>query len=251
MPKKPTLIVDAGFGSAPFVEPTWTRLDTAGNGVRRLNKRAGRRARFLPTPPTDLVMVLDNRNGALDPASPASPHSPNVKRDVQLRVRLDTTGTDAPKNLLGLDQAHFQGPTVVGWENNQNAALAISTDQQAGPGDERSLKVTSTAGTTTTPVLLSIRTVGTGTAAIPLPAGAGGKAVTFQFAELSAVFNRTPAVFVEWFDAAGTLLSNNFSGLLAQTRTDRWGVRFHTVTAPAGAAFARLYLDVASAATNG
>jgi hypothetical protein len=250
MSKHAFYIVEAAFGSTPFVEPAWTRLDTD-NGVRSLSKRHGRKARYEPLPPADLTLVLDNKNGRLDSANTASPYFPNVKRDVQLRVRLDTTLTDDPVNLLSLDQAHFQGPAVVGWENNGNAALAINPDQQAGPGDERNLKVTSTAGTTTSPVVAGIRTVGTGASSIPLPAGAGGQRVTFQWKQLSAARTQNPILRVEWFDAAGTLIATGSSGTLSVTRTDRWETRFSTRLAPAGAAFVRVYLDVApSAITN-
>ncbi len=250
---KPTLILEAGFGAEPFVEPTWTRLDTAGHGVRKLAKRHGKRARFLSLPPAEVTIVASNANGALDPNNPNSAYHPNVKRDTQLRVRLDTSrDTRLPVNLLGLDQAHFQSTSVVGWENRSNAALEMTADQQAGPGDERSLKVTATAGTTTTPARITIQTTGTGTAAVPLTVGAAGQAVTFQFKILALTTGRGSRIFAEWYDSAGTLISTiNYGGTLSASRTDRWVTLFGTGTVPTGARFVRLLLEVAIDAVNG
>ncbi len=251
---RPKLLVEAGFGFTPFVQPgdlDWTLLSETGNGVRRLSRRAGRRARYLPTPPTDLTLVLDNRNGKLDPANPNSPYSPNVKRDAQLRVRLDTTpDTSLPRNFLDIDQAHFQ-TTTLRWENNTNASLAISTDQQAGPGDERSLKVTSTAGDATTPVVLSIRTAGAGSLGIGLPGGAEGKPVTFQFKTLANTTTRDSRITVEWYDGQGAFISSSASALLGVNRNDRWSIRSATLTPPINTVFLRITIDVATAAVNG
>lgn len=75
----PAVSVRFARTAAPFAVPDaldWVTLSD--NPVRNLSTRAGRARPLDRVPPTELSIVLDNRNGNLDPRNPASPYTPDV-----------------------------------------------------------------------------------------------------------------------------------------------------------------------------
>lgn len=229
--KSVDLIVEAAFGAAPFVEPTtWTRLP----GVRRLSKRSGRRARYLPMPPAEVVVELDNRDGALDPMNTAGPYFPNVRRDTPVRIRLDATGLE-PVNLLTADQATPQGKATGAWRSRVNATMFVSSLQVDGPGGERSHAATAAAAGA-----FAVETV----AAVPVVAG---RSYTLQYRSLAAEVGRPRGVAIEWYDSVGAVLATTPVTALGPSLLERWTrASASGFVAPAGAASGRPILHLST-----
>ncbi len=241
MSAKWDLKVEAAFGAAPFEEPAataWTDLGALGNKVRSLRSfRHGKAKRFDPLDPASVELVLDNINGKLDPNNPNSPYFPNVRRDTPIRLTLDSRDRS---NLLGIDQAAFEGPTLVGWENNVAANVAIS-DVQPGD-DERAMRIEATATGR-----VSVRTKGIGTSAIPV---VGSTTYFIQAAFLAATVAHKPKLHAVWYDSAGTFISSSSSGLLGAPFTIVYTPNGVRLTTPSSARFAVLILDVATGDTG-
>ncbi|HSH58631.1 MAG TPA: hypothetical protein VK988_03115 [Acidimicrobiales bacterium] len=241
MSAKWDLKVEAAFGAAPFEEPAataWTDLSATGNGVRSLRSfRHGKAKRFDPLDPASAELVLDNINGRLDPNNPNSPYFPNVRRDTPIRLTLDSRDTS---NLLGIDQAAFEGPNLVGWENNARATLSIS-DVQPGD-DERAMRIEANATGR-----VSVKTVGTGTNAIPVQ---GATVYTIQAAFLAATVAHKVKLHAVWYDITGTVITASSSVLLEAPFTIAYTPRAVSFKSPSNARGALLVLDVSTADTG-
>lgn len=237
MSSKWDVIVEAAFGVGPFAEPTaaqWVDLAAGGNGLRALRYRHGKAKRYDPVDPAVLDLVLNNQNGKLDSNWTGSPYSPNVRRDTQVRVTLDSRDTS---NLMGIDQAGFERPNLVGWANSVAASLSVS-DLQPGE-DERALRVEATATglvriKTSDRLPATPNTVYTAQAAFLTGAGAAHQ----------------PRIWFQFYDAAGAVISSPVSPLLGAPSSIVYSIRSHTVTSPAGTAAVAIFIDFATTAVG-
>ena len=235
------ILLEAAFGISPFVEPTtaqWVNL-TSTNSVRRLAFRHGRRSLKDFFDPSEIVLVLDNENRELDPMNELGTYHPNVKRDAHIRVRVDTGET---QNKLTMNQATFDLGNATGWENEQNANLIVVNSGGNSPYGDYHMRVVATAAGT-----MGIRTVGTGTAGIPIGAGK----VTVQARTLPNTTSRATRFVADFYNSAGSLLAGGVLGTLEPAPSaSAWSVRAHTFTAPNNTAFMRVTLRWDAVALN-
>lgn len=141
-------------------------------------------------------------------------------------------------NALSAMQSDFNGGTT-GWIADTNCAIANDTGVTLeGAG---SLRMTASGSGN-----MIARTTPTGLGAIPVIANIN---YTVRAAFRANTTGRTCRVTVKWYDGAGTLISESYTGSVVDASSG-WTQHAYTVAAPANAASAAVHAYVLSAAAG-
>lgn len=216
---------DAGY-KTPAASRTWTDVTDFVEAQSDITIDYGRNDEFSTTDANKLSgLMLDNRDGRFTLDNPSSPYYPNVLVGRPIRV------------LLGvLANPDFETNTT-GWSGSNAALARVTTPVHSGSG---ACRITAAAAGSAWAVMP------TGTSAHPvLP----NKAMVIGAWFRAAATSRTCNVKVEWYTAAGALITNVLVGTAADN-TSGWTRVRGEVTTPATAAFGRLQLEVAGAAAG-
>lgn len=138
-------------------------------------------------------------------------------------------------NLLSAMQSDFNGGTT-GWIADTNCAIANDTGvKYEGAG---SLRMTASGSGT-----MIARTTPTGLGAIAVLANLN---YTVRARFRANTTGRTCRISVKWYDGAGTLISETYTGSVVDSSSG-WNEHAHVVTAPSNAATAAVFATVVSA----
>lgn len=160
-------------------------------------------------------------------------------------VTIDDYGaTVTPSNFLTGDNTGFEGGTAGTWVNNSNATLANTTAQAHTGTHSLSLSSiaagTMTANHVATSGLIDTPTsIGTGLKVQP------GDTVNCKGWFRAATTGRSCQVGAQFYDSSGTFISTLTGGTVSDVTTTFTQVTA-AVTAPAGAAYARLWVSVSA-----
>jgi hypothetical protein len=197
------------------------------NGTRLINVRPRKREPAYDAGNQQRVALVDCQFVASDPRV----YDANLTT-AQMSVAVSSAGLSwgVGANLLAADTAQFEwnavsfpAPYMGGWAAVTNCAITQSSAQAAE--GTKSMAMTSTAAGD-----MSARTL-SGTSGTPVVAGT-------QYTELlsfrAAVSPRTCQVIIDWYNAAGALLSSS-AGSGITSSTSAFTQASSTATAPAGA----------------
>lgn len=208
---------------------SWRRIDHR-NKLRRLSiRRRGAKNIWTPPEPSDATLLLGNNNGWLDPSNAGGPYAAALYRQVQVR------GLHCP-NMLSDDEWNFEDG-LGSWKARAGAALSPSTDPAGVIFGRRALAITwnGALGGSALVDLGERQAVTPGIvywANAYFTARAGNPGAGSPFCR----------ILIDWFDAAGVLLSTVAGADVDDAATAE--AQAGGIAAPATAATARVVLQV-------